>query len=217
MGNAAFGRLVEFDERSRNYSIRSLIATGTKPRSYTWRCNSYLDQGDQPECVGFAWTHEAIARPVEIKNIGSSDARLLYKLSQTLDDYPGENYEGTSIIGGAKAQQQMKRLAEYRWCFSESDLLLTVGYKGPVVLGINWYSGMEKPDSNGVIKPTGFIAGGHAILCIGVSIKTNLYRLHNSWGQSWGVNGDCYISREDMTRLLKEDGEACIPVQRLKG
>lgn len=58
--------------------------------------------------------------------------------------------------------------------------------------------------------------GGHAILCNGVNVKSGLYRLHNSWGESWGVNGEAFISRADMATLLKRQGEACIPVKRLK-
>ena len=37
-------RIEEFDNKSRKYPIRALHA-GKKERSYTWRCNLYLDQG----------------------------------------------------------------------------------------------------------------------------------------------------------------------------
>jgi hypothetical protein len=212
-----FGRLVEFDPQSRDYPIRTFFWKGIKPRSYTWRCSVNLNQGDAPACVGFSWTHEAIARPVEIKSLTNKDALALYKLAQTLDDYPGEDYDGTSVLGGAKAQQQKKRLGSYFWAFSESELALAIGYKGPAVLGVNWYSGMMDPDSKGIIKPVGQIEGGHAILCTGISIKTGFYRLHNSWGKDWGYGGDCFISRTNLAKLLKEDGEVCIPTVRLKG
>jgi C1A family cysteine protease len=58
--------------------------------------------------------------------------------------------------------------------------------------------------------------GGHAILCHGFNVKGNYFKLHNSWGPNWGVNGECKISFEDMDKLLKQHGEAVIPTKRLR-
>jgi hypothetical protein len=208
-----FGRLVEFDKRSRNFPMRSLLR-GLVPRSYTWRCSINLDQGSAPACVGFSITHEAAARPVEVQGLDGKVALSIYRRAQKLDEYPGEDYDGTSVLAGMKAAMEKKWYSEYRWAFGEPDLLLSVGYKGPAVLGINWYSGMMDPDSKGIIRPTGQVEGGHAILCNGISVRSGLYRLHNSWGTGWGLGGDCFISRDDMSRLLSEEGECCIPVKR---
>ena len=89
-------------------------------------------------------------------------------------------------------------LAEYRWAFSLNDLILAVGYKGPAVLGINWYQNMFDADYNGFIHVGGEIAGGHAILCYRVNIKLKEFSLWNSWGQSWSKNGTCKVSFADM-------------------
>ena len=211
-----FDRLVKFDERSRGFSIRAL--TGDRPRrSYTWSCKVNLDQGSEGACTGFATSHEAAARPVIVKGITNDVARQIYYRARQLDEWPGENYEGSSVLGAVKAGTENGWYSEYRWAFSENDLALAVGYRGPAILGINWYEGMGSPDNNGLIKPTGDVLGGHAILCNGYNVKRGLYRLHNSWGRDWGINGDCFISQSDLARLLKEQGEACIPVKRLKG
>jgi hypothetical protein len=59
-------RLVEFDERSRNFS--AAVGLETYPfRSYTWACDPVLDQGREGACVGFAWAHELSARPKVIE------------------------------------------------------------------------------------------------------------------------------------------------------
>lgn len=206
-------RLVEFDNRSRQFPIRTLLPD--KPRrSYTWSCKVFLDQGREGACVGFAWAHDAAARPQVVPNIDDLDAIDIYNRARQLDAWPGEGYDGTSVIAGAKSMQELGWLREYRWAFGESDLALAVGYKGPAILGLNWYDGMFWPDEQGLLRPTGSIAGGHAILCNGYSIKTHRYRVHNSWGQDWGVGGVAYIHREDMARLLSEQGEACIPTFR---
>lgn len=210
-------RLIEFDERSRNFPIRTLFTAATKkPRSYSWRCSAFLDQGQEGACVGFAWAHELAARPSEIKNVTNSIARGIYKTAQTLDEWPGENYEGTSVLGGIKSVQTLypSFIGSYRWAFSLDDIILTLGYFGPVVLGINWYSGMFIPDSRGLIKVTGKIQGGHAILARAVSISRKEITLRNSWGINWGFQGECVIGFDDLQRLLNEKGEACIPVGR---
>lgn len=208
-------RLIQFDERSRNFPARELVA-GKKQRSYTWSCPIRLNQYSEGACVGFSIAHEAAARPVLVKGLTNQSARDLYKRAQQLDPWPGESpdYEGTSVLAGIKAAQEIRWYKEYRWCFGSEDLILSVGYKGPCVLGVNWYSDMFFPDDDGFIKVAGQVEGGHAILCNQVNIKGQYFGLVNSWGFNWGIEGRCRISFKDMERLLYERGEACVPVKR---
>jgi hypothetical protein len=128
---------------------------------------------------------------------------------------------------------------EYRWGFGIQDVILALGYKGPGVFGIDWWTGMFKPDAQGFISPSGSIAGGHAILGRSVrlvwmkgtsmvarqspdwynylDLNSSYITLHNSWGPSWGVNGEAKISLVNMDLLLRAQGEFCIPVRREKG
>jgi hypothetical protein len=209
-----FGRRIEFDERSRAYPIRTLIPKGTVPRSYTWACGVRLDQGATPRCVGYSIAQEGSARPVKVPNVTPSTADKIYRRAQDLDQWPGHNYDGTSVLAGIKAAAELGWYPEFRWAFSERDLCLAVGWHGPAVLGINWYQDMMTPDLNGIVNPTGAVAGGHAILCNGFNVKSGFYRLANSWGPSWGKAGDCFVSRKDMAYLLAHQGEACIPIRR---
>lgn len=208
------GRLEQFDERSRNYPITAVLPT-LAPRSYTWSCGVQLAQGNIGACVGFSWVAELAARPTVIPGVDNAMGFHVYDEAQNLDEWPGDQYQGTSVIAGAKAIQARGHLSEYRWAFGISDLIMAVGYKGPAVLGIPWMSGMFDPDINGVIHATGPVAGGHAILAKGVSISKQRFRLHNSWSANWGLNGDCYISFADLEMLLHMGGEACIPIKRL--
>jgi hypothetical protein len=207
-------RLIKFDPRSRAYPIRATI-DARKPRSYTWSCGVWLDQGQEGACTGFAVCHEAAARPCVV-SVSEDVARQVYYRARVLDEWPGENYEGSSVLAAVKAGQERGWYDEYRWAFGLEDLKLALGYKGPAVLGVYWYEGMTNVDAAGFIRPTGQLVGGHAILANGISLKQKCVRLHNSWGKGWGRSGDCFISFDDLGVLLSQDGEACIPVLRKK-
>lgn len=215
-------RLVQFDERSKAYPIRTLVAE--KPlRSYTWSLPVYLDQGSEGACVGFSWSHELAARPVLVAGITNSTARTVYYEAQKIDEWAGGAYpdaspfyEGTSVLAGAKAVQGQGKIKEYRWAFSLQDALLALGYQGPGILGTWWYQGMMTPDEKGFIHPTGNKVGGHAIVVRGVNVTTKTVRLSNSWGTDWGKGGDCFMTFDEFEKVLLDEGEFCIPVGRLR-
>jgi C1A family cysteine protease len=125
----------------------------------------------------------------------------------------GEDYDGTSVLAGAKILTRTGQYKSFAWTKSAADLSVVVSRKGPCVLGLNMYEGMMAPDPWGYLRPEGNIVGGHAILCKGYSVKTQSFIVHNSWGSGWGLKGSAYIRFFDMQRLLNEDGEACLPLR----
>lgn len=213
----SLGRLIEFDDRSREYPIRALLSTTKKPRSYTWRCDTWLDQGASSSCVGHSWAHEIAARPA-VDVVTSADAFSIYRRAQELDQWPGEDPQvlGSSIIAGAKATMETGRMTEYRWAFSMDDLIMAVGNHGPVIAGTIWTSSMFEVNPDGFLKEGGSIAGGHAYLINGISIKNKYFKIHNSWGQSWGDGGKAKISFDHMEKLMYQNGEFCVPVKRVR-
>lgn len=213
MTERTFDRRIEFDPTSRNFGIRALIGAPARV-SRSWYCHTWLDQGSEGACVGFAWSHELAARPLEVA-VTDTTALDLYHQAQLLDVYEDTPPAGgTSVLAGAKVVADEGHMPEYRWAFGLDDVLDTLSAHGPVVLGTNWYEGMFDPDEDGFVYPTGAVAGGHAILIRGVAWKRGHVRLRNSWGRDWGLEGDCRIRFEDLNRLLHEDGEACVPVVR---
>ena len=215
MNEHGLGRVQQFDPRSRNYSIRAYLDTRT-PRSYTWSCPVTLNQGSEGACVGFSWAQELAARPALVSGMTDEYARHIYHEAKKIDPWPGEDYEGTSILAGVKIVQSRGYITEYRWAFGIEDLAIGVSRAGPAVVGVDWYDGMFTPDSNGFIHPTGNIAGGHAILVKGYNVRARRFLLHNSWGPNWGRKGTCFISYDDLGNLLASGGEACIPVKRVR-
>lgn len=215
MTDPRLDRVPFFDPRSRSFPVRTLLPA-KRPRSYTWRIKTagVLDQGREGACVGFAWAAELAARPVEVTGVTNSTALNIYRHAQQIDEWPGEAYSGTSVLAGAKVVQGQGRIGSYRWCFSLEDALLTLGYLGPLVLGINWHENMYEPDADGFIHPTGPVVGGHAILARAVNVRAGYVVLRNSWGESYGRGGDCRLSIPDLGVLLAAQGEACVPLVR---
>jgi hypothetical protein len=219
-------RIKHFDERSRSFSVADVLPS-TRLRSRTWPCAVHLDQGPDGACTGFGWAHELAAQPVVVKNVTNDTGRRLYDLARKFDDWPGEDYEGSSVLGAAKGVQSLGFLGEYRWAFGIDDVLATLAHVGPVVLGTNWLTGMFDPDAGGLLDVSGAVAGGHCYLARGLRLsgmyigrldtKEPVVRIRNSWGPGWGVDGDAFIRASDLERLLKDQGEACVPIQRKGG
>lgn len=217
-------RIQQFDERSRQFRIVTTASSST-PRSYTWSCPTHLDQGQLGSCTGNGWTHELMAKPSSVKGLDEKFAvEKIYYEAQKIDEFPGGSYpgavpysEGSSVLAAAKIVHKLGYVKEYRWAFGLQDLILAVGHLGPAVLGIDWYDGMFDPDANGFIHVTGQVAGGHCLIAKGVNITGKYFLLHNSWGNAWGpLKGDAKISFDDMDKLLRSGGEACIPTVRSK-
>jgi len=210
----ALDRRVEFDPRSRNFPIRTLMAT-LAPRSYTWGTTVILDQGSEGACVGFAWAQELASRPKVHGLVTNPLARQIYHAAQLhdqWDDTPPE--EGTSVIAGAKEMVNRGYLGEYRWAFSIDDLKVAVSRFGPAVMGTWWWTGMFDADASGFVRRTGAREGGHAWLAVGFNVTARRFTCVNSWGRGWGRDGRFYVAEDDMAALLEDDGEGCIPTLR---
>lgn len=208
-------RVPSFDERSRRFPIRALIGdVPLKPKK--WTCLQRLDQGREGACVGFGWSHELAADPVRVR-VTDTTALAVYHRAQQLDEWPGEAYDGTSVLAGAKAVQEQGHLLEYRWGFGVDDVLAALSAHGPVVIGVNWHRGMMDTDADGYITPAGQVVGGHCTLLRGLMRERRRWVTvgRNSWGRDWGVGGDFKLAADDLGMLLEDSGEACVPVGRL--
>jgi C1A family cysteine protease len=66
----------------------------------------------------------------------------------------------------------------------------------PFVFGFSVYESFEQVGSDGVVPmpgPDESLLGGHAVMCVGYDDNKQLFTVRNSWGQSWGDQGYCYM------------------------
>lgn len=208
------GRVYLPDERDNKFMLRKMLPRKQPKRHYKyyWSSGWRGDQGYTPQCVAYAWIHWLENGSVTQNHLPAPviPPRTLYNLCQKNDMWPGENYDGTSVRAGAKVLMDMGYISSYRWTWDIDELAMAVLTLGPVVLGTNWYDGMFYPDENHQIHLTGGIAGGHAYWINGVNMEKRMFRLLNSWGDEWGRKGMAWISFDDVSRLLREHGEACL-------
>lgn len=203
-----------YDERSRQFPVRAVLDRNGRPKVETksWVCPVWLDQLQEGSCVGHAMAHRLAAERLSVPGMTHEKALEIFEAAKDIDQWPGDNYDWTSVLAGAKATKKLYPAAfdHYRWCFDFSDLLHSLSHIGPVVLGIPWYSGMYDPYPTGFIQAIGRKVGGHAILATAVDVENKSVTLHNSWGSSWGKGGDCYIDWEDLENLFHSQSEACV-------
>lgn len=227
------------DLRNTQFPIRSLLQVAAdRSRAKAW-AGPYvrLDQGREGACVGFGWTTELMSTPVRVRppgySVSSSGTEAanqfasgIYHAAQAIDEWPGEDYDGTSVLAGAKIVRSRGFIEGYRWAFSIDDVVDSVILNGPVVIGVPWFESMYYTDDRGLVEVSGDLVGGHCLTLTGYYPTypgTNgkpVLRWRNSWGTSYGVDGDGFIRLSDLDALLTGtpetgEGEACVPVGRL--
>lgn len=216
-----FDRLIEFDERSRAYPVRTLASVaGRQPGDRAWACRARLDQGEYGACAAFAACHELAAEPALVPVV-EQDAFSMYFRVQRTDEFPGGEYPGarprqggTSILAILKELVRIRACDSYVFGFSLHDYAVGVTHEGPAILGLRWTEGMCEPDREGRIRPTGRSLGGHGILSNEVDWTMGRCWLLQSWGRKHGVDGRVWLPLEDLEKLLAQQGECAFLVGR---
>ncbi len=213
------GRRSAPDERDKGFMMAAMIpAASDRTYRYWWPGGWWGDQGTQPHCVGFSWMHWTEDGP--FTHVPKSpnanpvmDPVWVYNEAQLVDEWPGTNYAGTSVRAGAKILRREGYIQSYHWAWNADTVVRAILETGPVVVGTRWYRDMFYPDEQGRIGIGGLDMGGHAYCLDGVNTKTGWVRIKNSWGRNWGKKGYGYIQIDDLDKLIKDDGEACLAVE----
>jgi hypothetical protein len=206
MQRRRYGRVHVPDRRDRKFLIKQK-RTGRLSRK--WGVGKLLDQKSTPECVAYALCGMLLGEPISNQFINPHG---LYRGAKLVDEYAGENYDGTSVRAGAKVLAALGFISEYLWAFNVDTMINTVLERCPMTVGTNWYAGMANPTA-GLLVPKGRLLGGHAYYIFGVDTRTEQFDVRGSYGRTWAIGGNAKIGFDSMARLLKEDGEALIAIE----
>ena len=222
MTDRTFDYIPRRDERNALFSVAEPLSEIQE--SWTSRYYStaeVLDQGSEGACVGHSTVGALAASPIRSKFRHLQQAAFgFYRLAQYVDEWAGEAYEGTSVLGGMTVAQKAGHISEYRWCVSLPEVLDTVALLGPVVIGVEWKDSMMDPGPTGLLDCSGSVVGGHCVFISGVTKsrdfgaqgKHPVVRIRQSWGKSHGNNGNVWMRWDDLGALL-ERGEAALPIK----
>jgi hypothetical protein len=211
------GRLEHPDARDTLFSVSAVLPAADPfiTEKYWWDDAWWGNQGATEECTAYSWMHWIENGPVFQDDIPGRTKPFyqpidFYNQCQQRDPWAGTPHNGSSVRTAVRLLKILGVIKEYRWATNVEDVAQTLINLGPMIVGTSWFSNMFTPDANGLIKPTGSNAGGHAYLLNGVDLKKRLFRIKNSWGQEWGVNGHAFIGFDDFQFLLNNGGESCI-------
>lgn len=217
------GRLYSRDSRDHLFAL----SAPTPPTQLTerfWFTSAAYDQGQVPQCVAYAGVKMLDSGPVRnLKSKLPFSFNDLYNECQQVDEWAGTPHDGTSVRALFKILQKKGYITQYQWAFDVQTIINYVLTTGPMVVGTYWADSMWNTDSKGFIRLGGRVVGGHSYMIKGVNTLSKCsdesigaFRIINSWGSSWGVNGCASISFKDFKNLLAADGEAATATEILK-
>lgn len=217
------GRLPVKDDRDLGHLLPRRTAGELPDKPYQhWSAPAALDQGKSSTCVGHGCHQLLRASPVRnTKNI--PDPYQIYNEAQLIDEWPGENYDGTSVRAGVKYLAKQGYISSYKWAFDGPTAVSHILTVSPVVIGVDWYEGQMSVDDKGFIYPKGRMIGGHCVLVVGANTQekcpdgtTGSVTLLNSWGTNWGRKGRAKLTMKAFDDLIRANGEAAAVFETLK-
>lgn len=215
-----YGRVPAVDERDRRYRM---AAPASERTFRNWLSPGPVwNQGATPQCVSYAANRFLTSHRVVNHLPMALDA--FYRECQLVDEWEGEDYDGTSVRAAFKVLKRLGLVTSYGWADEVHAVARQILEVGPVVVGTDWTEKMDETDADGYIWPEGKVLGGHAWLLLGANTRrrnpdgsVGALRMINSWDSDWGQRGKAWITLDAMQRLLTGlegwPGEACTAVE----
>jgi hypothetical protein len=217
------GRHVNHDPRSRSYPVREAAPIVSVQHE---RHIPIFDQGDLGSCTGNAgigclgtgpfYTALANAWEPSYYLFDESGAVSCYGDATRADSYAGAyppDDTGSDGLSVAKVLKAKGEISGYQHAFSLGQGLQALMTR-PVIVGVDWMQDMFSPDAEGIVHPTGALAGGHEFVWDGYDKPRGLCWFTNSWGGGWSVGGRFAMPAEEFGTLLARDGDvtAFVPI-----
>jgi hypothetical protein len=221
----AFGRIEKPDARNENFLIRGAGAPNslqlpTKPVIHL-TCIAE-DQKQTPHCVGYCSHHFLRSEPHydylrDLRALGITGDEIYYDC-KIIDNEPKAE-DGTNANSAMKVLRAEGLITSWNWATTPEEVANWLGFKGPLMFGMNWHTSMDQPDKAAKVSIAGQIRGGHEFLGKGIfpdpiSLLDSWVKCLNSWGLGYGQFGNFYIKLRDLMTLLDEGGDICAPVKK---
>lgn len=213
------GRHVNHDPRSLAYKV----AETSVPETVRWnRHVAAFNQGDLGSCtiqslLGLLCTDPfwgTLSKDMQAKladpSIQTNMAQPLYREVTRLDPFRGAwepDDTGSDGLSAAKVGQQHGWDNGYQHITSVAAAHAAIK-AGPFMSGLPWYSGMDSPDGQGIVRPSGYVRGGHEWVFAGYDVASGLWECWNSWSSSFAKGGRFWIGDDDYANLLNQQGDA---------
>jgi hypothetical protein len=182
-----------------------------------------LDQKSEGACTGFA-VAAVINRLYALSNQDIAvSPRMLYEMAKRHDEWPGEDYDGSSLRGVIHAWKNMGVCQDTLWPYkirkkgdltiarakdaknhsigayyrlkpSITDFHTALNEVGIIAVSANVHKGWDNPQK-GKIRHYKKPEGGHAFAVVGYNEIG--FWVQNSWGPAWGDNGVALWTYED--------------------
>jgi C1A family cysteine protease len=199
------GRLPAVDARDRRFAM---AAPPTARTFRNWLSPGPIwDQGSTPQCVSYAANRWLVSH--KLVNQPPLALAAFYRECQKVDEWPGEDYDGTSVRASFKVLKALGYVESYGWATEVEPIVRHILEIGPVVIGIDWTDAMFRPDAYGYVWPSGRVVGGHAVMLSCANTRrrnpddtTGAVRITNSWGEDWGQKGRVWLSFDAFQKLL---------------
>src|SRR5687767_6414967 len=127
------------DPRSLRYTIdrKTDFAVGKPLKTRTRRQYQYLDQGREGACTGFGAAKALGQTPIRRADVSNALAQSIYNRAKQLDEWPGEDYEGSSVLGAMQTVKEAGFISAYYWATTLTQMQHAVCYLGSLVIGVN--------------------------------------------------------------------------------
>lgn len=199
-----------------------------------WTPGPVLDQGREGACVGMGCAGEAAAQPVPVPGVTSTYARGWYASAKRRDQWPGEAYDGTSVLAGCLEGRARGLYSGFGWARSAEALAAgivgtvgtTAGHDaGPAIIGVEWRSGSYETDELGILDTeAGDVVGGHCLVMIGYlpgpdDLTDEQARQLEEWGLLTGLvelDGPAFVPQNSWGLVFGKRGRALVPLDGVR-
>ena len=184
-----------------------------------------LDQGKEGSCTGYglaAVVNYLLRTRKQLPSRAEASADMLYRLARRYDEWPGENYDGSSARGAMKGWNKHGVCSASVWKEANGRLTPRVSHEavrnplgayyrvnhkdlvamhcaitetGILYATANVHEGWDKVDRKGIIPLEVHMLGGHAFAIVAYDDKG--FWIQNSWGETWGAEGFACITYDD--------------------